>query len=60
MSSQPNEVDPGGITMISEDREKRVTFKTSSTTGTGLTLEYDLLTTPKTFTITPGGVDWTD
>ncbi len=60
MASLPNEIDPAGFTMTSEDREKRLTIKTSPSTGTGLKLEYDLLSTPKTFDLTPNGVNWTD
>lgn len=60
MSSQPNEIDPAGIVMTGLDLDKKLTLTTSTGSGMGLKLDYDLLTTPKSFTINPSGASWTN
>lgn len=56
---EPNKIDFQGIKLISEDETQSITFKMDGV-NKGIVLDYDLLTTPKQFQITPTGVEYTD
>ena len=59
MSQEPYKIDRQGIKMISDDDTKSISLKMGDT-DKGIVLEYDIGTTPKIFSITPNGVNWSD
>ena len=59
LQDEPNLIDPNGIKLMKDDDTASIGFSMSST-NSGIKLQYDLLTTPKEFSITPTGINWTN
>lgn len=48
------------ITLESENQDRKISLGSAVGRPQGITIEYDRLTTPKLFTISPAGVEWND
>ena len=48
------------LSFISANGDRKITFGSATGTTEGVEIEYDRLTTPKIFKISPNGVNWND
>jgi hypothetical protein len=48
------------LSFVSANGDKKITFGSATGTTEGIEIEYDRLTTSKTFKISPAGVNWND